>query len=151
MKISGSMRCCRSTCTVGPVPLISLSSTTLRSIEADVLKVQRMVIYAACGRSDPVGEPSRLRHATHQRRNELAVAGTRQPAVDARCPLRSRHDIAVRVQVRGRKRPNPAVESLVRHLESERYAGLLDDPVPALDTCGRVANIVVAQFFVQRV
>src|ERR1700681_4218667 len=133
MQISGSMRCCRSTCTVGPLPLISLSSTTLRSIEADVLKVQRMVIYAPSGRSDPVGEPARLHYATHQRRNKRAVGGTRQPAVDARRPLRGRHDVAVGVHVCRRKRTNPTVESLVRHLESERYAGLLDDPVPALD------------------
>src|ERR1700686_1276222 len=146
MEILGSMRCCRSTCTGGPVPLISRSSPTLRSIEADVLKVQRMVIYAACGRSDPVGELARLHHATHQRRNERAVGGPRQPAIDARCPLRGRHDVAVGVDVCQRKGPNPTVESLVWHLEAERYAGLLDDPVPALDARGRVADIVVAQF-----
>ena len=50
-----------------------------------------------------------------------------------------------------RKGPNPTVESLVWHLEAERYAGLLDDPVPALDARGRVADIVVAQFLVERV
>src|SRR5512142_3280383 len=147
MQISGSIKCWRSTSTTAWLALIRLGAAL---VEAHVLEVDGLVVDAAPGRSDPVGEASRLGDAAHERRDEGAVALRRQPLEMPVRPVGLAHDVAVGIDPRRRERADPAVERLVRRLESKRHAALLDELVPALDARDRVLHVVVAQLLVER-
>src|SRR6476661_7631585 len=96
MQISGSIRCClmtvaaasmaigvrarrvaRDYCTI---PRPAPRDRTLRSVEPDVLEVDRLLVDAHWRRSDPSRELAALDDAAHQRRDKRAVFRGRQPA-----------------------------------------------------------------------
>src|SRR2546428_13095484 len=67
-------------------PARSASSMRFRksvSMKLDVFVLQREVVDAALGRSDPAGHPAGLDHLLHQRVHERLVAFARDPAWQA--------------------------------------------------------------------
>ncbi len=89
--------------------------------------------------------------AAHQRGDEGAVLRARQPLAFVLRPLGLAHHAAVGADANAGQRADAAVERLVRRLQAERHAGLLQHTVPAADAGDRVADVVVAQHLVQGV
>src|SRR4051794_12703800 len=131
IQISGSMRCCRSTSTLW---ISAVAVSLMSSGKAHVLEIERLIVDAARGGRDPVREPARLDHATHERCNERAILVAGEPAIHAGLPLLGRDHVAVGINVTCRERSDAAMKRLVWHLEREGHARLRNDPIPALDT-----------------
>src|SRR5690242_1924394 len=82
MQISGSMRCWRANLLEG-----SALTRTPRSVEANVFEIGRLAVDADRGGGNPVRELARFDHSAHERSDERAIVGRRQPLVFARLPL----------------------------------------------------------------
>ena len=95
----------------------AMSMAVSESVEAHVFEIEGLVVDAACRRRNPVGKLARLGDTSHERCHEGAIGCARQPAVDVRVPLFRADHVALGIDVRRCKRPDLAMECLVRHLE----------------------------------
>src|SRR4029079_19764798 len=108
MQISGSIRCWRMTST----DVASAFMSSIALIEADILKVDGLLVDAHRRRRNPVREPAGLDDAAHQRRDECAVLGRSQPLALMRGPLGRVDDASVGRDARIGQRADLAVERL---------------------------------------
>src|SRR5207247_4925173 len=135
-------------------PARSASSMRFRksvSMKLDVLVLQREVVDAALGRSDPAGHPAGLDHLLHQRMHERLVGFARDP-VGKGCfiqfPL---HEVSLRVHGLSRPGADRAPEARRRQAQAEIVRRALDHAVPALQADLAVLEIGLAHHFVQRI
>src|SRR5690349_2385738 len=101
------------------------------SVEPHVFEVRRLIVDAADGWGDPVGELARLDHRrAHQRGDVGAVLVGRQPLVRIGLPVLGAHHRAVGGDVDLVEGADAAVEGAVWQLQLEGDAGIGDHLVP---------------------
>src|SRR5262249_19021599 len=102
MQISGSIRCCLTRAVTefvlslkpgGRSPAHSGRTRRIsRHVQFHVFEVTRLVVDADFRRSDPTRELARLPDGLHERANEIAVFGIRQPFAATSRPFLVRED-----------------------------------------------------------
>src|SRR5271155_3421480 len=130
-----------------PIDAPALRFSVMR--KHDVLEVDRLQIDATNRRRDPSGNLARPRLRIHQRRNQLRIRLRRKPLRVAFLPFISRNDLSTRSDVDAAELADRAMKAPVRQLQLELDPGLADDLVPAHQRALAVADVCVAQRFIQ--
>src|SRR6267143_5889177 len=140
-----SMIGCRSSC-----PSTEFKRSFLCSIEANVFKVQRLIIHPARRGSNPIRKFTGLDDpAAHKRLHEGMVLGSRQPLGFAFLPGFLAQDFSFGADKVSREIADFAMEALVRQVQTEGNTGIVDDPLPAAHAIGNLLNIIIAQALIE--
>src|SRR5687768_7427189 len=115
-------------------PARSSSSISLRnSVELDVLVLHGEVVDAAVRRREPAGDLAGGGDLLHQRMDERAIGFRRDPFVDPLCVLLLAQHLSLRIDRQSGPGADGAAEARGGQGETQREAGALDLPVPALE------------------
>src|SRR5712664_56792 len=121
----------------------------ISSVEAHVLKVERLAVDAFYRRSNPVGKFAELRDAAaHQRLHILIVIGTGQPLKFVSLPLFFGKDFSGSTDEVSGEVADFAMKALVRQRQTEGNSSFVDHALPAVDAGLDFFDVVVAQAFV---
>src|SRR6267142_896441 len=140
-----SMMGCRSS-----RPSTEFKRSLLRSIEANVFKVQRLIIHPARRRSNPIRKLAELDDAAgHERLHEGMVLGSRQPLGFTLLPGFFAQNFSFGADKVSREIADFAMEAFVRQGQTERNTGIVDDALPAGHAIGNLFDVVIAQALIQ--
>src|SRR6266850_2505370 len=131
-------------------PSTEFRRSLLRSIEANVFKVQRLIIHPARRGSNPIRKLTELDDtAAHERLDEGMVLGSRQPLGFTLLPGFLAQDFSFGADKVSREIADFAMEALVRQGQTEGDAGIVNDALPAGHAIGDLFDVIIAQAFVQ--
>src|SRR6267142_1910060 len=140
-----SMMGCR-----GRVLRRNLCVHSCESIEANVFKVQRLIIHPARRRSNPIRKLSELDDAAaHERLHKGMVLGSRHPLGFTLLPEFFAQDFSFGADKVSREIADFAMKSRVRQGQTEWDAGIVDDALPAGHAIGNLFDVVIAQALIQ--
>src|SRR6267378_4560132 len=140
-----SMMGCRSS-----RPSTEFRRSLLRSIEANVFKVQRLIIHPARRGSNPIRKLTELDDtAAHERLDEGMVLGSRQPLGFSFLPGFIAQDFSFGADKVSREIADFAMEALVRQGQTKGNTGIVDDALPAGHTIGNLLDVIIAQALIQ--
>src|SRR5882762_7371805 len=140
-----SMMGCRSS-----RPPAESKGSLLSSMEANVFKVQRLIINPARRGSNPIRKLTELNDtAAHERLHEGMVLGSRQPLGLPFLPGFLAQDFSFGADKVSREIADFAMEALVRQGQTEWNAGIVDDALPAGHAIGNLFDVIIAQALVQ--
>src|SRR6266404_4206969 len=128
----------------------SLGLHSCESIEANVFKVQRLIIHPARRGSNPIRKLTELDDAAaHERLDEGMVLGSRQPLGFTLLPGFLAQDFSFGADKVSREIADFAMEALVRQGQTEGDVGIVNDALPAGHAIGDLFDVIIAQAFVQ--
>src|SRR6266850_2469863 len=140
-----SMMGCRSS-----RPSTEFKRSLLRSIEANVFKVQRLIIHPPRRGSNPIRKLSDLDDAAaHERLHEGMILGSRQPLGFTFLPGFLAQNFSFGADKVSREIADFAMEALVGQGQTEGNTGIVDDALPAGHAIGNLFDVIVAQALVQ--
>src|ERR1700704_2666439 len=125
---------------------MNLSVHPCESMEANVFKVQRLIIHPARRGSNPIRKLPKLDDAAaHERLHEGMVLGSRQPLGFTFLPGLLAQDFSFGADKVSREIADLAMEALVRQGQTEGNTGIVNDALPAGHAIGNLFDVVVAQ------
>src|SRR6266850_5213474 len=131
-------------------PLTEFRRSLLRSIEANVFKVQRLIIHTARRGSNPIRKLTELDDtAAHERLDEGMVLGSRQPLGFTLLPGFLAQDFSFGADKVSGEIADFAMEALVRQGQTEGDAGIVNDALPAGHAISNFLDVIIAQALVQ--
>src|SRR6266446_6495546 len=121
-----------------------------RSIEANVFKVQRLIIHPPRRGSNPIRKLTELDDtAAHERLHEGMVLGSRQPLGFTLLPGFLAQNFSFGADKVSREIADFAVKALVRQGQTEGNTGIVNDALPAGHAIGNLFDIVIPQALIQ--
>src|SRR6266404_4459369 len=140
-----SMMGCRSS-----RPSTEFKRSLLRSIEANVFKVQRLIIHPARRGSNPIRKLAELDDtAAHERLHEGMILGSRQPLGFTFLPGFLAQNSSFGADKVSREIADFTMEALVRQGQTERNTGIVDDALPAGHAIGNLFDVIITQPLIQ--
>src|SRR6267142_3657459 len=140
-----SMMGCR-----GRVLRRNLGVHSCESIEANVFKVQRLIIHPTRRGSNPIRKLTELDDtAAHERLHEGMILGSRQPLGFTFLPGFLAQNFSFGADKVSREIADFTMEALVRQGQTERNTGIVDDALPAGHAIGNLFDVIITQPLIQ--
>src|SRR6266436_5811685 len=140
-----SMMGCRSS-----RPSTEFKRSLLRSIEANVFKVQRLIIHPPRRGSNPIRKLAELDDtAAHERLHEGMILGSRQPLGFTFLPGFLAQNSSFGADKVSREIADFTMEALVGQGQTEGNAGIVDDALPASHAVGNFLDVIITQPLIQ--
>src|ERR1039458_8371846 len=117
-------------------------------MQLHILVVHGIVVDAAIGRRNPCGHLAGLLYSVHEAEDVRSIALARQPLADLSVELFRAYRPSGQIGGNAGPRSDIAPETRAGQRQSERIAGLLDQPVPALHAQLAVADVGASRDFV---
>src|SRR5712672_1858917 len=119
------------------------------SVEADVLEIERLAVYAFYWGSDPVGEFAEFGDsAAHKGLHVSIILRTGEPLEFVGLPLFLGEDFARGANEMAGEIADFAMEAFVWQGEAEGNSSFVDHPLPAIDSGLNFFDVIVAQAFI---